>query len=153
MTGFETPSVQHQLLTWAQQKRNSSLMSPLMKLQFKSNTLAAFWTGVEKDPLLPYSQSPGSTPSFCHLLTMWDGFFCSCLNQDKIQIEAGHWKCEKQSCNLTAVYPRFEKICSTKQAHPSHWKDCGTSKHKSNNYRSEMFIFGQKQVWKSVESR
>ncbi|XP_062336324.1 zinc finger BED domain-containing protein 5-like [Osmerus eperlanus] len=65
-----------------------------MRLQFQSKTLAAFWIGVEKVyPLLGKRALaillPFATSYLCEI-----GFsavaFCCGLNQDKIQIKAGH---------------------------------------------------------------
>ncbi len=119
-----------------------------MRLQFKSKALAAFWIGVEKDyPLLGRRALaillPFATSYLCEI-----GFSAvasiKTKYRSKLDIE------NELRVAVSQLHPRFERICSTKQAHPSHWKDCGTSKNKSKSCSSKMFIFVQRQVWENL---
>ncbi|KAE8287193.1 Zinc finger BED domain-containing protein 5 Transposon-derived Buster1 transposase-like protein [Larimichthys crocea] len=89
-----------------------------MRLEFKSKTLAAFWIGVEKDfPLLAKralaTLLPFATSYLCEI-----GFSAvasiKTKYRSKLDIE------NELRVAVSQLQPRFEKICSMKQAHTSH---------------------------------
>ena len=119
MTGSVTPSVQHHLPTSAHQRRNSGVTSDsTMRLQFKSKTLAAFWIGVEKDyPLL-------GKRALAILLRFATSYLCeigfSAVASIKTKYRSKQDIENELRVAVSQLQPRFEKICSMKQAHTSH---------------------------------
>ncbi|KAF7644932.1 hypothetical protein LDENG_00213290 [Lucifuga dentata] len=88
------------------------------RLQFNSKTLAAFWIEVEKDyPLLGRKAMtallPFATSYLCEI-----GF--SAVASIKTKYRARLDIENELRVAVSQLQPRFEKICSTKQAHTSH---------------------------------
>lgn len=89
-----------------------------MRLQFQSKTLAAFWIGVEKDYpllgkrvlaiLLPFATSYLCEIGFSAVASIKTKY------RSKLDIE------NELRVAISKLQPRFEKICSMKQAHTSH---------------------------------
>ncbi|KAE8298778.1 Zinc finger BED domain-containing protein 5 Transposon-derived Buster1 transposase-like protein [Larimichthys crocea] len=89
-----------------------------MRLEFKSKTLAAFWIGVEKDfpllgkralaTLLPFATSYLCEIGFSAVASIKTKY------RSKLDIE------NELRVAVSQLQPRFEKICSMKQAHTSH---------------------------------
>lgn len=89
-----------------------------MRLQFRSKTLVAFWIGVEKDypllgrramaTLLPFATSYLCEIGFSAVASIKTKY------RSKLDIE------NELRVAVSQLQPRFEKICSTKQAHTSH---------------------------------
>ncbi|TKS65238.1 Zinc finger BED domain-containing protein 5 [Collichthys lucidus] len=90
----------------------------IMRLEFKSKTLAAFWIGVEKDfpllgkralaTLLPFATSYLCEIGFSAVASIKTKY------RSKLDIE------NELRVAVSQLQPRFEKICSMKQAHTSH---------------------------------
>ncbi|XP_059366129.1 zinc finger BED domain-containing protein 5-like [Carassius carassius] len=88
-----------------------------MRLEFKSKTLAAFWIGVEKDfpllgkralaTLLPFATSYLCEIGFSAVASIKTEY------RSKLDIE------NELRVAVSQLQPRFEKICSMKQAHTS----------------------------------
>ncbi|XP_059372832.1 zinc finger BED domain-containing protein 5-like [Carassius carassius] len=89
-----------------------------MRLEVKSKTLAAFWIGVEKDfpllgkralaTLLPFATSYLCEIGFSAVASIKTKY------RSKLDIE------NELRVAVSQLQPRFEKICSMKQAHTSH---------------------------------
>ncbi|KAE8284807.1 Protein FAM200A [Larimichthys crocea] len=89
-----------------------------LRLQFQSKTLAAFWIGVEKQypllgkralaTLLPFATSYLCEIGFSAVASIKTKY------RSKMDIE------NELRVAISKLPPRFEKICSMKQAHTSH---------------------------------
>lgn len=117
----------------------SSLMSPLMRLQFKSNTLAVLWIGVEKDPPTATLQPEPWQYSFLLPHPNYVRWVFLQLPQSRLKELQSH------SC-----IPNLRR--SAAQNKPTSVTEKTVWLILINIYSSEMFIVGQKQVWKSVKS-
>ncbi|XP_051274157.1 protein FAM200A-like [Dicentrarchus labrax] len=84
-----------------------------MRLHFKSKTLAAFWIGAEKDyPLL-------GKRALAILLPFATSYLCEIVASIKTKYRSKLDIENELRVAVSQLQPRFEKMCSMKQAHTS----------------------------------